>query len=61
MNFQININQIKNGFLVNYNRGESGYMTSAEKSSHYCKTLKEAEIYIHNTVFPVIHAKKEGK
>lgn len=61
MNFQININQIKNGYLVNYNRGESGYMTNAEKNSFYCKTLKEAEAYIHNAVFPIIYAKKEGK
>lgn len=61
MNFQININQIKNGYLVNYNRGEPGYMTNAEKNSFYCKTIKEVTLYIHHAVLPTLQLKKEGK
>ena len=61
MNFQINITSIQNGFLVNYNRGESGYMTNSEKNSFYCKTIKEVILYIHHGVLPKLQTNKEGK
>ena len=59
MNHTIEIKKIQNGFLVKYTNTDKGYFK--DENAYYCKTLSVAEIYIRNTLFPVIHAKKKGK